>query len=134
MIAFERLCVTLRSSGKWLIISMMNSKRVIFPRYFFKRAIVIFINYAKIILLFTSLPWNIHINGNNQTVTLCLMLMKFDNLAKIETFLPAFLHNEETYSLNFRFLSVCKPSTFCLLLSQMVSCLAFHVPVFLSRS
>ena len=134
MIAFERLCVTLRSSGKWLIISMMNSKRVIFPRYFFKRAIVIFINYAKIILLFTSLPWNIHINGNNQTVTLCLMLMKFDDLAKIETFLPAFLHNEETYSLNFRFLSVCKPSTFCLLLSQMVSCLTFHVPVFLSRS
>ena len=124
MIAFERSCLTLRSSGKWLNVSMMNSKRVILPRYFFKRATVIFINYAKIILLFTSLPWNIHINGNNQTVTLCLMLMKFDNLTKIESFLPAFLHNEEIYSLKLRFLSICKPSTFCLLLSQMVSCLA----------
>ena len=49
------------------------------------------------------------------------MFMKFDNLARTESFLPAFLHNEDAYSLKFRFLSICKPSNFCLLLSQIVS-------------
>ena len=47
--------------------------------------------------------------------------MKFDNLARTESFLPAFLHNEDTYSLKFRFLSICKPGNFCLLLSQIIS-------------
>ena len=29
---------------------------------------------------------------------LCLILMKFDNLAETESLLPAFFHNEDTYS------------------------------------
>ena len=40
------------------------------------------------------------------------MLMKFVNLGRTESFLPAFLHNEDTYSLKIRFLSICKPSNF----------------------
>ena len=83
-----------------------------------------------IILLFTNLQCNIHIKGqypNGDSIKdfiktlLCLMFMKFDNLARTESFLPAFLHNEDTYSLNFRFLSIWKPSDFCLLLSQIIS-------------
>ena len=40
------------------------------------------------------------------------MLMKFENLARSESFLPDFLHNEDKYSLKFRFLSICKTSNF----------------------
>ena len=49
------------------------------------------------------------------------MLMKFENLARSESFLPDFLHNEDKYSLKFRFLSICKTSNFCLLISQIIS-------------
>ena len=47
--------------------------------------------------------------------------MKLDNISKTDSFLPVALHNEDTCSLKFRFLSICKPSNFCLLLSQVIS-------------
>ena len=60
-----------------------------------------------LILLFSPLPWNIHIKGQYPNcdsikdfikTLLCLMLIKFDNLARTESFLPAFLHNKDTCS------------------------------------
>ena len=81
-----------------------------------------------LILLFTPLTWNIHIKGKSPNCDsikdfiktfLCLMLMKFDNIARTGSFLPPFLQNQGTYSLKFRFLSICKSSSFCLLLSQI---------------
>ena len=62
-----------------------------------------------LILSLSPLPSNIHIKGQypncdsiqhfNKTL-LCLMFIKFGNLARTEIFLPAFLHNKDTYSLN----------------------------------
>ena len=54
-------------------------------------------------------------------IRLCLKLMfktKFDSLARTDSLFPAFLHKEDACSLQFRFLSISKPNTFCLLLSQ----------------
>ena len=64
-------------------------------------------SFKSLILLFTPLPWNIHMTGQKPNcdsikdfikTLLCLILMKFDNLAETESFLPAFFHNEDTYS------------------------------------
>ena len=44
---------------------------------------------------------------------------RFDSLARTDSFLPKFLHKEDICSLKFRFLSISKPSNFCLLLSQI---------------
>ena len=69
-----------------------------------------------LILLFIPLQWNIHIKGQYPNcdsikdfikTLLCFMLAKFDNLARTESFLPAFLHNKDTDSLKFRFLFIC---------------------------
>ena len=69
----------------------------------------------RLILLLSPLPWNIHIKGQYPTcdsikdfikTLLCLMLIKFDNLARTESFLPALLHNKDTYSLKCRFVSI----------------------------
>ena len=55
-------------------------------------------------------------------ILLCLMLINFDNIERTEIFfLPAFLHNADIYSIKFRFLSICKTSNFCLLLSLITS-------------
>ena len=43
----------------------------------------------------------------------CFVRLKFYNLARTKSFLTAFLRNEDTYSLKFRFLSICKPKNFC---------------------
>ena len=45
--------------------------------------------------------------------------MKCDNFARAESFLPNVLHHEDTYLLKLRFLSICKPSNFFFLLSQI---------------
>ena len=72
-----------------------------------------------LILLLSPLPWNIHIKGQYPDcdsikdfikTILSLLLIIFDNLARTKSFLPAF-----------RFLSICKPSNFCLLLFQILS-------------
>ena len=49
------------------------------------------------------------------------MLMKFDNLTRNESFLLASLHNKHTYPLKLTFISICKTSNFCLLISEIIS-------------
>ena len=71
-----------------------------------------------LIFLFISLPWNIQTNGQypNWASTndfskslLCWKLIRFDNLDKTDSFLPAFLQTEETYSSKVKSLSITTP-------------------------
>ena len=64
-----------------------------------------------LIFLFISSSWNIQTNGQypNWASTsdfikglLCWRLIRFDNLDKTDSFLPAFLQKEETYSLKLK--------------------------------
>ena len=68
-------------------------------------------------LLFTPLPWKVHIRGQQPycdsvkefiKTALCLMLMKLDNVAWTGTVLL----NKGSYSLKSRFLSISRPSNF----------------------
>ena len=68
-----------------------------------------------LIFLFISLPWNIQTNGQypNWASTndfskslLCWKLIRFDNLDKTDSFLPAFLQREETRSLKLKSVSI----------------------------
>ena len=81
-----------------------------------------------LIFLFIYLPWKIQTNGQYPNWAsanyfskslLCWKLIRFGNLDKTYSFLPAFLQREETYSFKFKYLSIATTTNFCFELSQI---------------
>ena len=62
--------------------------------------------------LFIYLPAMKHSDERTIRFRFCLKLMNFDNLANTASFLPAFLHSEDTWSSKLRFLPISIPSNF----------------------